>query len=40
MELGTARRGQAVSPPTVGDIIIYLAQEPVDSARLPFARRP
>lgn len=30
MELGTARRGQAVSPPTVGDITIYLAQEPVD----------
>jgi transposase len=30
MELGTTRRGQAVSPPTVGDITIYLAQEPVD----------
>lgn len=30
MGLGTARRGQAVSPPTVGDITIYLAQEPVD----------
>jgi transposase len=30
MALGTARRGQAVSPPTVGDITIYLAQEPVD----------
>lgn len=30
MELGTSRRGQAVSPPTVGDITIYLAQEPVD----------
>jgi len=30
MELGAARRGQAVSPPTVGDITIYLAQEPVD----------
>jgi transposase len=30
MELGAARRRQAVSPPTVGDITIYLAQEPVD----------
>lgn len=30
MELGTTRGGQAVSPPTVGDITIYLAQEPVD----------
>ena len=30
MGLGTARRGSAVSPPTFGDITIYLAQEPVD----------
>lgn len=27
---GTGRRTSAVSPPTVGDITIYLAQEPVD----------
>jgi transposase len=27
---GTAKRNSAVSPPTFGDITIYLAQEPVD----------
>ena len=30
MELGTARGSLAVSPLTVGDITIYLAQEPVN----------
>ena len=30
MGLGAARRVSAVAPPTVGDITIYLAQEPVD----------
>jgi transposase len=27
---GRGRRGSAVAPPTVGDITIYVAQEPVD----------
>jgi hypothetical protein len=27
---GLGRRGSAVAPPTIGDITIYLAQEPVD----------
>lgn len=27
---GSLKRGSAVSPPTVGDITIYIAQEPVD----------
>ena len=26
----TGRRGSAVAPPTVGDITIYIAQDPVD----------
>ena len=30
MVLAAERRGSAVSPPTIGDITIYLAQEPVD----------
>ena len=30
MAVGLGRRGSAVAPPTVGDITIYLAQEPVD----------
>jgi transposase len=30
MGLAAGRRGSAVSPPTIGDITIYLAQEPVD----------
>lgn len=30
MELGSTRRSQAVSPPMVDYIAIYLAQEPVD----------
>jgi transposase len=30
MGSGSGSRGAAVSPPTIGDITIYLAQEPVD----------
>lgn len=30
MGQGSGRRGSAVAPPTLGDITIYLAQEPVD----------
>lgn len=30
MGRGTDRRNGAVAPPTVGDITIYLAQDPVD----------
>ncbi len=30
MGLAAGRRGSGVSPPTIGDITIYLAQEPVD----------
>jgi transposase len=30
MGLAAGRRGSAVAPPTIGDITIYLAQEPVD----------
>jgi transposase len=30
MGLAARRRGSAVSPPTIGDITIYLAQAPVD----------
>ena len=30
MGLAAGRRGSAVSPPTMGDITFYLAQEPVD----------
>ena len=30
MSIGSGKRSSAVSPPTYGDITIYLAQEPVD----------
>ena len=30
MGSGTGKRGSAVSPPTYGDITIYIAQDPVD----------
>lgn len=30
MAKGSVKRGSAVSPPTIGDITIYMAQEPVD----------
>jgi len=29
-DVGRGRRGSAVAPPTIGDITIYVAQEPVD----------
>lgn len=30
MTRGTDRRNSAVAPPTIGDLTIYLAQDPVD----------